>query len=353
MAKVGTLGHKLAEAMLEEAPIELTDDDRETLDGLNADERKWLKRAVAMCVDFVKDQISNLSENSEYHYERKIPSAFIDEHGGTSDATLVDFKKRVLWVIDFKFGAEAIEADDNEQVMCYLNLAREVHPETEKGKWAFKGTIIQPSYRGAQTYTYDREQLEEFRAKCIWATTTNERHGDPEWCKYCPLLVTCDQAAKMVVRAVDEFGTCTDVVNEVESGSPTPEQIEKLERIVMMHKLAKDAYEGASTILKTWHNQGAKLKYHRVSGSNIRSWNRRAYAHLVDTLPPDVLSEALKIDVVTPHKLQTLLGMKKAEFNEKYSSILELTSRPTLKCGVKPSPDELAQDLPIWTGKDD
>lgn len=351
MAKLGTLGHKLTESLLRQTPLSLDDDDHAILNELNKDERRWFKRAVAMCVDFVNDRISELNP-TEVHFERKIASAIVEDHGGTSDVTLVEKEHNILWIIDFKFGAEAVEVDDNNQVMSYLNLAREVHPETDYGNWIFKGTIVQPSYRGAQTYTFPREQLDAFREKMVKATMLSERHGDPSWCRYCPLLATCEEAAKTVIRAVDEFGTCSEVVNEL-SGQPTAEQVEKMERIVMMHKMAKDAYKEAAAILKRWFNEGVELKYHRVSSSNIRTWNRRALESVADRLPSDKLADAMKIDLVTPTQLQRALDMDRKEFDRQFADVLELTNRPSLKCGVTPSPNELAQDLPIWTGSDD
>ena len=348
MADVGTLGHKLVECTLTGVAIVLNKRDKEILNELDADERNWLKRSVAMCVGFVLEKIAHYEKKNpgevKVTFESKVVSKLVEKHGGTVDVSIATPFE--LDVTDFKFGSEAVEADDNEQVMSYINLGRERHGDRQR----YFGTIVQPSYRGAQTFRYTCEQLDKFRVRMIAATKSKERHGDPSWCKYCPLLETCSAAAKMTVNAIDEFGTLIEFINK--SDGPTAENIEALERVVMMHKLATDAYKDASKLLKQWYNDGAKLKYHRVSSSNIRNWRGNAYEAVSGDLNPDVLVEAIEIKLTTPAKLQKLLGISKEEFNTKYSAQLELTSRPSLKCGAKPSPNELALDLPIYSEGD-
>jgi hypothetical protein len=56
--------------------------------------------------------------------------------------------------------------------------------------------------------------------------------------------------------------------------------------------------------------------------------------------------------VLSPNELQKLLDMKQSEFDAAHSHMLELTSRPTLRAGVKPSAGELAADLPFYEDKE-
>ncbi len=345
MASVGTLGHKICEQMLTGEPVALDEEDEKLIAKLETDQRTWFKKAITQCVDYIRSEHKRyVDEHSEHEvtieFEQKIKSEIIDEHGGTCDVSICT--PNILHAYDFKFGSHAVDAENNEQVMCYINLARERNP----GRNEFFGTIIQPAYRGAQTFEYTEQQLDVFRRRAVAATKSKDRNGDPSWCEWCPLLQSCSAAGKLTVGAVEDFGTLMDFINEGEG--PTPENVEKLERIVMMHRLARNAYEKAAALLKDWYNRGGvTLKHNRMAKTNIRSWSDRALLELADQLDADELTEAVTLDLISPPKLQKLLNMNKKEFDEKYRPLMILQSRPQLKAGAKPSPHELANDLPI------
>ena len=284
MAELGTLGHKVTEQMLRhrfegyktKPIIDLTDEDRAIIKEIDATQLDWFKTAIKMCCEAVVEltkPYSSLSrelikETSVILFEKKLKSKVVPDHGGKSDVILWFEDLELLTVIDFKFGSIGVDCKDNEQIMCYLNLARQLFPKAKK----FHGVIVQPSYNGVDHQKFTRRKLNDFRAKAVVAADPGnmERHGDPAWCEYCPLLATCDAAAKMNVSAVDEFGTLPELINEVDEW--TPARIERLERIVLMHKLAKTAYDSASALLKQLHADGHELNYHRVTSSKDRSW---------------------------------------------------------------------------------
>lgn len=337
-ARIGTLGHKAVEQLLRRGYIDLTDEDRELLSDMDADRRDWFKRAIKMCVDCVRAEIAKADE---FILEYQAESVTIPDHGGTMD--VVTLRGDTLHVIDYKFGATPVEAAGNEQLMSYLLLALQRFPQATE----FRGTIIQPSHRGVDTVDFTAEELDEFhqRAQDAADPANEERYADTSWCMYCPLLATCDTAAKLTVSAVDEFGALPRLLTGIDVGSnPTEEQVERLERIVMMHKLAKAAYDKASAVLKQWYNDGADLQYHRVTGTNRRNWKPTAPERLQE-LYGDLV---VKTDVVTPADLQKKIGMKKKEFDEAHSDLLDYTCTQTLRAGVNPSAGELAQDLPIY-----
>lgn len=347
MAGLGTLGHKIVEAMLViwsrggKDKLTLTgvldDADRATLAELDPTQLDWFKTACRICYDATTE----LAEGStEVLFETRIKSDTIPDHGGTVDVIIWFGNLKLLIVIDFKFGSIGVDCEDNEQIMCYLNLARQRFPKATK----FQGVIVQPSYNGVDVQKFTKKKLDAFRIRAAAAADPNnmDRHGDPSWCEYCPLLATCDAAAKLTVSAVDEFGTLPEFVNTVDEW--TPERVERLERIVLMHKLATAAYDKASTLLKQLYADGHKLNYHRVTSGNYRSWKPSAHEQLELLYGSDIVKKS----VLSPNELQKLLDMKKKDFDEAHSHMLELTSRPTLKAGVKPNAGELANDLPIF-----
>jgi len=349
LAELGTLGHKITEQLLRErypepgvmvvAPltIELDDHDRDLLVQLDATQLDWFKSSIKICYEATIELVDGADE---VLFETKIKSTSIDNHGGTVDVIAWWKKEKLLKVIDFKFGMLAVDCEDNEQIMCYLNLARQKYPKATK----YQGVIIQPAYNGVDAQKFTTRKLNMFATRAFAAAdpANMERHGDTKWCEYCPLLATCDAAAKFTVSAVDEFGSLAEFINQGDKW--TPARIERLERIVLMHKLAKNAYDKASALLKQLHDDGHPLQYHRVTSSNFRSWLPSA----VDQLEMLYGSDIMTWKVMSPNELQKLLDMKKKEFDETHSHLLELTSRPTLKAGVKPNAGELAADLPFF-----
>ena len=349
-AELGTLGHKVCEYMLNlwfntgwngmlNVNEILDEGDREILAQLEVDQLDWFKRAIRTCVDAVKTLADGADE---IRLEHKTPSVDVPDHGGTCDVIIWFAKLKLLIVVDFKFGSVAVDCLDNEQVMSYLNLARQDFPKATK----YQGVIVQPANNGVDACKFTTRQLNAFKRKMILAADPSnmQLNGDPYWCEYCPLLATCDAAAKMTVSAVEEFGSVPTVLNDID-GKPSPAQVERLERIVLMHKLAKTAYDKASAIVKAWASEyDLDLHYHRVTSSNYRGWKPSALEQLEQLYG----SDAFKKTPISPPELQQLLGMKKKEFDKAFAHMIELTSRPTLKAGVKPSAGELAADLPIY-----
>jgi len=346
MASLGTFGHKIAENVISREPTQLTEDDQELLAKLNLDELAWFRKSIKTCVDHIVRELCRLRdewgpENVQGPYlETKIASTWIDDHGGTCDVIIVT--PETLHGYDYKFGSEAVIAEGNEQIMCYLNLARQLHP----GRKRFFGTIIQPAYKGVDEYEFTADELDAFLTEAVESTKSKDRRGG-EWCEWCTLLPTCKEAGRMVVQAADEFGSLMDFINEADG--PTRENVEKLERIIMMHRLATNAFKAASKLLKDWHNRGGvDLKYHRIAPRNNRSWNGLAMDALMDQLPEDKLGDAIQVAPITPAKLQELLGMKKQEFNDLFKPYINFANSPQLRAGAKPSIDELVNDLPIF-----
>lgn len=364
LADLGTLGHKVTEQLLRHHfgefkttlysgefktnfEIDLDDADRATLAKLDLTQLDWFKKSIKTCYNAVLEFAGLERDTSAGHhgadeilFETKIKSDTIDKHGGTIDVIMWFAMTKLLIVIDFKFGMVAVDCEGNEQIMSYLNLARQHFPKARK----YQGVIVQPSYNGVDVQKFTKKKLDIYATRAWSAAQPDnmERHGDTKWCEYCPLLSTCDAAAKFIVSAVEEFGTLAEFINQGDKW--TPARIERLERIVLMHKLAKNAYEKASTLLKQLHDDGHPLNYHRVTSGQYRSWLPSAEDQLTMLYGSDIVTTK----VMSPNELQKMLEMKKTEFDKTHSHLLELTSRPTLKAGVKPNAGELAADLPFF-----
>lgn len=355
-AERGTLGHKIADQILTNSlvggRIALTEYDREVYDRMNQDEKDWFKKSIKMCVRYVKQRFTELTDWADSPctvlYESKIASTSVKEHGGTIDVILAT--GYTLNVIDFKFGSVGVDADDNDQLMCYLNLARQLYPDCKQ----FFGTIIQPSYRGVDTVKFTEDGLDSYLDRVGFAATNDELHGDVSWCRYCPALATCPEAARTTVNAVDQFGTIEEVVNRA-SVPPTESEVYQLERIVMCHKLAKAAYEKASEVLKQWVEQsGVPLTLHRISSTRRRYLKQDVTAEDVLAMMPGTVELDKLMRLKTLTELRELAKMKANDFNAQFDRVLDVTSSPVLKQGSKPTAAELSDfDIPLYDSSED
>lgn len=343
-ADLGTLGHSIVEQLLKgAAEVFMTSEQGELFRSLDPERRMFFIDAVNTCANFVR------SISGDYDFmllETKIQSEHIEDHGGTIDVILATDTK--LRVIDFKFGFVPVEAEDNDQLQCYLNLARQTFPDSTE----FEGTIVQPAYRGPDTAVFTAKQLDEHLDRVRDAASRrSEKHAGVKHCRWCPLLRECGEAAKLMAASVQEFPDFVQFTSQIGPEGPTQEQIEQVERFHMIQKLAKTAYDASGALLKKWAKQGKSLGQHRVADVTRMYWRHDAREFLeaqsLEKLDYEVDSKpALK----TPSQVRAALGLTSDEFKEKFRDVLELRGTPTLKAKMKPSLDELAEfDTPLPT----
>jgi hypothetical protein len=157
---------------------------------LTDDARAEMRAAVLAYVEFV-ESVSNTRV-----VETRLASRIVPDHFGTADCIVRG--DVALHVIDFKYGTFPVAAQDNLQLACYLNLAREIYPECD----AFLGTIVQPRVGDGtpQTRIFTREFLDDVRIQVIESSVDTALHAGPH-CRWCPLLATCAEADRAMNEA--------------------------------------------------------------------------------------------------------------------------------------------------------
>lgn len=325
----GTLGHSIVEQLLDGMSVELDEADQALLDDMTPDEKKNFVDKVMTCFDFVQEW---RQKADVCLLEQKIKSDRIPNHGGTVDVILYFEAERLLWVVDFKFGSTPVIAKENYQIAAYINLARQLFPEA----LFFKGSIVQPAYRGVDTEDFPKEWLDEWIVKAAVAADPEnmERNADPSYCEFCPLLAECKEAAKMGRSAADEF----DAIRE-EPGM-TDERLERLEWLLMCFKVAAKGQKEASELIKKAYNDGFNLTHHKMTTRTSRVWKPEA-------LKEDDLRELVEEQLPIPSKVQKLLGMNKLEFDEAYGDVLDYSKSDTLRVGTKPDASALDEFEPL------
>lgn len=318
-ARIGTLCHAMAESRLKRKP--LSEDDLRYFEGFSKQKQNELTEAVDLCVEFVESL-----PFPEKRFEAKIPSLFIEEHGGTMDVIATD--GYTLHVVDFKFGRGVVEIEDNDQVGCYLNLARQLYPKAKR----FFGTIIQPFNGGIKgPIEFTADHLDELDRKVLRASITRNYVGG-DHCTFCPILSKCKTAAKFVQEQVSEFPDLTVLVAET-NGKPTDEEVELVAKLYKTYKIAESGSEGAGAILKSWGRRGIDIQKHGlgIRYSTRHDWNDNVEAILIATKVDR--EDWGEFKLYTPTQLRQRLGVTKETFEADFKGALNIREVETLVLG--------------------
>lgn len=321
----GTIGHVMSEAdlkgeMMPEVAINY-------LEGLDPKARDELVKHVEVAVDLVAD-----SDADVILYETKIQSNFIEEHGGTVDVMEYWKGSRTLQVTDFKFGRVKVEIEDNKQVKCYLNLARQLFPKAQR----FIGRVIQPVWSfDAITTVFSAEELDDHEADVINASISDYfKAGDH--CFYCDYGPQCKTLARHLAKQVDEFPDLTQAVGEGK------DDIETLANIYKAYKMAEKMLKGCGTILKEKGKKGGDLE---AFGLGLQVTHRMYWKDLAedalmaqgipthDYIKPNTL--------VTPSQLKenlTAQGWTEEEFESRMRDAIEWKPITSLVFGKDSNP---------------
>lgn len=326
----GSLGHAIACATLGGPSLERGH--HEFFESMEEDARKALLRAVETCVNFVRQRYQVSELGAETLLELKIKDDMIDEHGGTMDVLIVT--PTTLDVTDFKFGRHHVAVERNEQIGCYLNLARQRYPKRRR----FFGSIVQPWHHDGVTYEWTAEELDDLAARTLEASMSNTFKASDEWCVWCPLLSQCETAAAYVAEEIKKFPDLTEVVNDVNNQAPTHEQLETMSKIFRVGKLAEDMTKGANKIIKRYATLGADLASVQLS---IRVTPRQYWR---EDVSPKVVSICANLGydgadvttppgLITPAELRKLMDMDKEEFNVIFGHLIDTRDVEALSVG--------------------
>lgn len=315
-AQIGSLGHAMVEAEL--TGTTLADEDQAFFDSLEPEVRDRLQTDVELCVELVADLPGDKS------YEQKIRHHFVEEHGGTIDVLIYTPEDRTLHVVDFKFGMLRVDVEDNPQVMCYLNLGRQLYPQATR----FLGSIIQPWFeKTLQTLEFTEQELAGHELAVLEASVSDHLEAG-DHCKFCPALPMCPTAAQ---HLKDEISIFPDLI-ELAAEDPSPESVELACRMYRAYKLAEKGLEGVSAILKNWASKGSNLKPHGISVS-VRSrdkWVADAPERLMINGEYDGLFETT---LLSPAQTRKTLKLDRDQFREKFGDLINTVESRTLIVG--------------------
>ena len=309
-ARVGTYGHNIMEGFVGGYKVPRDP----VLDELDPDQEKLFWRLVADCI---RDLPGKTKDECEEHLELKIKSAVVPNHGGTMDIARWYPRFRHIHVLDYKFGHQAVEIEGNDQIQCYLNLARERWPEAE----VFTGTIVQPSYRGAITTQFTKRELDIQRVRVQQAAQSTYKEADTTRCKYCPLAVYgCDHFNAMVHKTAQQFD---DLLGEELKKPkqvyelPSEEDLRKVEDAVALYRVCTKAMEDASKLLKQRQANGVELKKHRVQTINSQKLTTSHSALDKSDIPLHVYT---RLNTITD--IRKKLKLSKSDFAKRYPQLV-------------------------------
>lgn len=216
-AAEGTAAHALAEILLRE---------RIALKGQGELLRQWrseygdrydaneLKAGVMPYVDFVTEAWGDLGGRKRARLLLEQRVHVIDGVYGTADAVIISDKKRILHIIDLKFGRGVrVEAEGNPQLRSYaLGALRDAELEQEiEEVWM---TIVQPRHRGGghiSTAVMTAEDLHDWEEELIIAAGAADDPDAPrvpseDGCRFCPAAPWCPERAAEVAEVVGLVG---------------------------------------------------------------------------------------------------------------------------------------------------
>lgn len=343
----GTLGHAMVEAILGGPKLEKGH--LEFMESMTPEALVHLKAAVETCVEFVRKRYGKAVQSMppdnvpSLYLELKQKDDLIDEHGGTMDVCIVT--PDVIDVTDFKFGRYYVDVDANEQIGCYLNLARQRFP----GRKQFFGSIVQPYHHEGLTYEWTAGELDELSVDTLESSISNEFKASDEWCVWCPLLLQCQTAAEFVMEEIKDFPDLTNIVDGVKDRRPTAVQLDVMAKIYRVGKMAEDMTKGANKIIKRYAQLGADV---RSVGLGIRKtprlyWTEGALPFILaftDKNGYDRQDVMTSPDLITPPAFRDLLGMDNAQFREEFGRFLDVRETEALTIGK-----ECKQEFPEFT----
>jgi hypothetical protein len=152
--------------------------------------------------DYIKARIDLAGSDADVLIETEVDLSFVKEGMfGTLDVAIVQFFDK-LTIIDFKYGHEAVEAEENSQLLYYaLGIADRYNYHFS----TVETVIVQPrawhhSGNTVRTWTCDIGTLRrwhEIFAKGVKRTQKkNASLHAGDWCRYCPAVVKCPEVSK-------------------------------------------------------------------------------------------------------------------------------------------------------------
>lgn len=266
--------------------------------------------SVRLFVDYVRERAVEL--NGEVFVEVRVNLEDLDPPapmGGTADAVIWSPSRRLLEVVDLKYGrGVVVEIEGNDQTRYYaLGAVVELRKKPE----TVRTTIVQPRAQHAdgpvRTASMSFQDLVEFKHRLFSDAEATQDPAAPlitgTWCRWCDALPVCPaQQVRALEVAQTEFDVLAEVEGDDESPLPTPKKL-SVEQLVKILE--------ASDVLETWLRsvrdyaqnrleRGLEVPgYKLVEGRSNRRW-REDEEEAVDTF---LRGKGLRVDERAPRKL--------------------------------------------------
>lgn len=316
-AAEGTAAHELAEACLLSGVAADTFIGKEK-NGFTVDNE--MANSVQVYIDYVNDLAG------DKHYEVKVSvEAIATGVYGTADCVVIDFKRKIVYVIDLKYGKGVkVFAEENKQLLTYmLGVMLEFGFLYDLEDFAFTAVIIQPRMGHiddwATSYSGLLEHGDAISAAIKAASVDNPpRIPGETQCRWCRAAGNCKPLEAYIQDQVrHEFVDETQSLSDEELA----EALNGLELInIYVKAIETEAYERASG---GYTLPGWKL----VEGRSNRKWSNESQAEYALRKMKIKVADIFTKKIISPSQAQKLLGKG---FSEIADLVVKPTGKPTL-----------------------
>lgn len=257
--------------------------------------------------------------------EERVHATSIDEDvWGTSDAWLYQLGNSLI-VYDYKYGKGVVEAEANDQGLCYvIGVLDKLGPlGVPKMFPRLRFTIHQPRAGGVRTWDIAWSDVEAFR-KRAGAAAKRTRDADAplvagEWCRssFCPLQSVCPAARSQVMAAAQvDFDVIPAGPTHKANGLPDVKTmpVEKLVAAMRWQDVVESWFVAVKNDLEARLNAGENVPGMKlVEGRSSREWIDDAKT--VGDLSPVLGKDALytKPELLSPAQLEKKVGKGKLD----------------------------------------
>jgi hypothetical protein len=178
-AMEGTTAHNHAEESLLSGEVPLLED-------------KEMQKGVEVYFNYCDPKVETADN---YGVETKVVAD--EELFGTVDNWVYQAQARMLEIIDFKYGFNPVDPEDNTQLMTYaacLFLDDEI-PITEEMVDTIRLTVVQPRGDGISSWDTNTARVSTHLETIDGAINASKMDNPPgamgHWCKWCPAKIIC------------------------------------------------------------------------------------------------------------------------------------------------------------------
>lgn len=350
-----------------------------------------MRDGVQLYLDVCWEAADEGGETAELMVEKRMSMDWLRPGlGGTADFVVWQFLGK-LWVIDYKNGYVAVEAEDNTQALTYgLATAQAVD-------WMFEEmevVIVQPNSRGLKVkrWPVTVDELKAFQERLAvasdkvdeafetfdnpgvdfnaWASEYLSVGEDGKHCTFCDGQTTCPAAiAKAQELAVADFTDDPPEGNPLEVHDD--DGLERLTKLIKWGKFLDNLVKAAKTLGQRRLEQGLEVPGHKlVEGKANRQWasTEGEVATLMVTAGfgvDDVYEPPKPRKLLSPAQMEKLGAARSAQRKKAKELVAGLAHKPPGKLTMAPeddprdkvepaagAADDFVDDLPFDEGDD-